>query len=130
MPSALYTCLIFQCKLVTIIRKQSIKINKLRSFFRFLEFEEFCKLSAKFLVDEDPEGMKKELKEAFRIYDKGPPINDVSSNCQNEMNFKKRQNMNKNYEKLIFIFDGVSIFFHLWINIRAPNVSHPLSICT
>ena len=42
-----------------------------------MEFEEFCKLSAKFLVDEDPEGMKKELKEAFRIYDKGPFINDV-----------------------------------------------------
>ena len=40
------------------------------SFFRYLEFEEFCQLSAKFLVEEDPEGMKKELKEAFRIYDK------------------------------------------------------------
>jgi len=37
---------------------------------KFLEFEEFCQLSAKFLVDEDPEVMKKELKEAFRIYDK------------------------------------------------------------
>lgn len=36
----------------------------------FLEFEEFCQLSAKFLVDEDPEVMRKELKEAFRIYDK------------------------------------------------------------
>jgi Ca2+-binding EF-hand superfamily protein len=39
--------------------------------FRFLEFEEFCQLSAIFLVGgEDEEGMKKELKEAFRIYDK------------------------------------------------------------
>ena len=37
---------------------------------RYLEFEEFCQLSAKFLIDEDEEGMKKELKEAFRIYDK------------------------------------------------------------
>ena len=37
---------------------------------RYLEFEEFCILSAKFLIDEDEEGMKKELKEAFRIYDK------------------------------------------------------------
>ena len=36
---------------------------------RFLEFEEFCQLSAKFLVEEDPESMKKELKDAFRIYD-------------------------------------------------------------
>ena len=40
------------------------------NFFRYLDFGEFCQLSAKFLVDEDPEGMKKELKEAFRIYDK------------------------------------------------------------
>ena len=38
--------------------------------FRFLEFEEFCQLSAKFLIEEDEEGMKRELKEAFRIYDK------------------------------------------------------------
>ena len=37
---------------------------------RCLEFEEFCQLSAKFLIEEDEEGMKKELKEAFRIYDK------------------------------------------------------------
>ena len=38
--------------------------------FRYLEFEEFCQLSAKFLIEEDEEGMKRELKEAFRIYDK------------------------------------------------------------
>jgi len=37
----------------------------------YLEFEEFCQLAAKFLVDpEDEESMKKELREAFRIYDK------------------------------------------------------------
>jgi Ca2+-binding EF-hand superfamily protein len=36
----------------------------------YLEFEEFCQLSAKFLIEEDEEGMKRELKEAFRIYDK------------------------------------------------------------
>ena len=36
----------------------------------YLEFEEFCQLSAKFLVEEDEESMKKELREAFRIYDK------------------------------------------------------------
>ena len=35
-----------------------------------LEFGEFCQLSAKFLVEEDEEALKKELKEAFRIYDK------------------------------------------------------------
>ena len=35
-----------------------------------LEFGEFCQLAAKFLVEEDEEGLKRELKEAFRIYDK------------------------------------------------------------
>merc|ERR1712001_457234 len=35
-----------------------------------LEFGEFCQLAARFLVDEDEEALKKELKEAFRIYDK------------------------------------------------------------
>merc|ERR1719423_265067 len=35
-----------------------------------LEFEEFCILSAKFLIEEDEESLKEELKEAFRIYDK------------------------------------------------------------
>ena len=35
-----------------------------------LEFGEFCQLAAKFLVEEDDEALKKELKEAFRIYDK------------------------------------------------------------
>ena len=47
----------------------------------YLEFEEFCQLSAKFLVEEDEESMKKELKEAFRIYDKdgkGPFSNDAT----------------------------------------------------
>lgn len=35
-----------------------------------LEFEEFVSLAAKFLVEEDEESLKAELKEAFRIYDK------------------------------------------------------------
>merc|ERR1719510_1227196 len=35
-----------------------------------LEFGEFCQLAAKFLIEEDEEALKKELKEAFRIYDK------------------------------------------------------------
>ena len=35
-----------------------------------LEFGEFCQLAAKFLVEEDDEALKKELKEAFRIHDK------------------------------------------------------------
>ena len=36
-----------------------------------IEFEEFCQLCAKFLIEEpDDETMKAELKEAFRVYDK------------------------------------------------------------
>ncbi|KAK7075719.1 hypothetical protein SK128_024944 [Halocaridina rubra] len=35
-----------------------------------LEFEEFVELAAKFLIEEDEEALKAELKEAFRIYDK------------------------------------------------------------
>merc|ERR1711963_695356 len=35
-----------------------------------LEFPEFIQLAAKFLIEEDEEQMKWELKEAFRIYDK------------------------------------------------------------
>ena len=35
-----------------------------------IEFPEFLQLSAKFLIEEDEEAMLKELKEAFRLYDK------------------------------------------------------------
>ena len=35
-----------------------------------LEFEEFCILAARFLIEEDEEQMRKELKQAFRFYDK------------------------------------------------------------
>ncbi|XP_063223168.1 troponin C, isoallergen Bla g 6.0301 [Bacillus rossius redtenbacheri] len=35
-----------------------------------LEFEEFITLAAKFIVEEDAEAMEKELREAFRLYDK------------------------------------------------------------
>ncbi|KAL5291906.1 tnc-2 family protein [Megaselia abdita] len=35
-----------------------------------LEFGEFVQLAAKFIVEEDAEAMQKELREAFRLYDK------------------------------------------------------------
>lgn len=35
-----------------------------------LEFDEFVQLAAKFIVEEDTEAMQKELREAFRLYDK------------------------------------------------------------
>ena len=36
-----------------------------------IEFSEFLQLSAKFLIEEDEEAMMKELRDAFRLYDKG-----------------------------------------------------------
>ncbi|KAK7871881.1 hypothetical protein R5R35_006461 [Gryllus longicercus] len=35
-----------------------------------LEFEEFCDLAGRFLIEEDTEAMQEELREAFRLYDK------------------------------------------------------------
>jgi len=35
-----------------------------------LEFDEFTTLAAKFIIEEDAEAMEKELREAFRLYDK------------------------------------------------------------
>ena len=47
-----------------------------------IEFAEFCQLCAKFLVeDPDPETMRAELKQAFRLFDKQ---GTVSCNIQEE----------------------------------------------
>lgn len=46
-----------------------------------LEFGEFCQLAARFLVEEDEEALKKELKEAFRIYDKEGILIVYSATC-------------------------------------------------
>merc|ERR1712088_945525 len=35
-----------------------------------VDFENFCYVAAKFMTEEDEEGLRDELKEAFRIYDK------------------------------------------------------------
>lgn len=54
-----------------------------------IEFEEFCTLAARFLVEEDAEAMQQELKEAFRLYDKeGSNIN------QYEIQFQFLRNVN------------------------------------
>lgn len=42
-----------------------------------IEFEEFCTLAARFLVEEDAEAMQQELKEAFRLYDKEGKQNQI-----------------------------------------------------
>lgn len=44
-----------------------------------LEFEEFITLAAKFIVEEDAEAMQKELREAFRLYDKEGGLSDCYS---------------------------------------------------
>lgn len=35
-----------------------------------IEFAEFCILAAKFIIEEDDADVARELKEAFRLYDK------------------------------------------------------------
>ncbi|XP_037082647.1 troponin C-like [Pollicipes pollicipes] len=48
-----------------------------------LEFEEFVTLAAKFIIEDDAEAMSKELKEAFRLYDKaGNGYIPTSSLCE------------------------------------------------
>ena len=53
-----------------------------------LEFPEFVQLAAKFLIEEDEEQMKWELKEAFRIYDKHGEY--ILSNNSNLLQGKKQ----------------------------------------
>ena len=45
-----------------------------------LEFEEFVTLAAKFIIEDDSEAMAKELKEAFRLYDKEGEIVCIRGN--------------------------------------------------
>jgi Ca2+-binding EF-hand superfamily protein len=42
-----------------------------------LEFEEFITLAAKFIIEEDAEAMEKELREAFRLYDKEGMLSEL-----------------------------------------------------
>jgi len=59
-----------------------------------LEFEEFAQLAAKFLLEEDLTELKKELREAFRIYDKegvGYITNDVFVEILRELDPKLTQ---------------------------------------
>merc|ERR1711997_648280 len=53
------------------VQKNAIEetINELESDSEKVDFETFCKIAAKHMI-EDEEGLRDELKEAFRIYDK------------------------------------------------------------
>lgn len=56
-----------------------------------MEFEEFCTLAARFLVEEDTEAMQQELREAFRLYDKegnGYITTDVFKSILHELDDK------------------------------------------
>merc|ERR1712020_362217 len=54
------------------VQKNAIEetISELESDSEKVDFETFCKIAAKFMTEEDEEGLRDELKEAFRIYDK------------------------------------------------------------
>ena len=52
------------------VRRCNLAFPLTRQGSGLLEFGEFCQLAARFLIEEDEEALKKELKEAFRIYDK------------------------------------------------------------
>ena len=49
-----------------------------------LEFGEFCVLAAKFLIEEDEESLKKELRDAFRYYDKDK-VGSISTDTLKEI---------------------------------------------
>lgn len=65
-------------KIVSLIHSRFYVQSELKTWFCCgfyiesgrLEFVEFVQLAAKFIVEEDAEAMQKELKEAFRLYDK------------------------------------------------------------
>ena len=60
----------YYAKLITHLNSQEIVDEIDEDESGLLEFPEFVQLAAKFLIEEDEEQMKWELKEAFRIYDK------------------------------------------------------------
>ena len=79
--------------------------NNITGFFAGsgeLEFEEFCILAARFLIEEDEEQMRKELKEAFRFYDKE---GRCTCPCQSRIYFMHRNNS----DNLKSPLDGVPI---------------------
>ena len=74
-----------------------------------LEFEEFCTLAARFLVEEDSEAMQQELREAFRLYDKegiGPITHQSKLFCRNS-------------RKSADFSPELSFFFRKWIYYNA-----------
>lgn len=61
-----------------------------------LEFEEFVTLAAKFIVEEDAEALEKELREAFRLYDKAGKFFTVQQVWNSVLPLNRLQNKLEN----------------------------------
>merc|ERR1719193_2135295 len=73
-----------------------------------LGFEQFTELAAKFLVEEDEEALKKELTEAFRIYDKegqGFITNETLKEILREIDNKLTEALKKELTEAFRIYD-------------------------
>merc|ERR550532_2880627 len=81
-----------------ILKSMGVDVNKVDMEYYSAEVDEeetgkfsfnmFCQVSAKFMIEDDEEQMKEELKEAFRIYDKegqGFITNDVLKDILREI---------------------------------------------
>merc|ERR1711890_139303 len=78
---------ISQTTMQMILKSMGVECKKddMDGKFTFLQF---CQVSAKFMIEDDEEQMKEELKEAFRIYDKegqGFITNDVLKDILREI---------------------------------------------
>jgi len=67
-----------------------------------LEFEEFVTLAAKFIVEDDAEALEKELREAFRLYDKEGNNKSRNKVCKTKL-FHIPRRFRKFY-KIIWIY--------------------------
>lgn len=67
-----------------------------------MEFDEFVTLAAKFIVEEDAEALEKELREAFRLYDKEGKNESDNNDLAPEFSLKFR---NRGVSKCIDVKD-------------------------
>ena len=74
---------IFNCQLTFKLEEEDVQKLNLIQMSNVVNFQ----VSAKFMIEDDEEQMKEELKEAFRIYDK-----EVNMNIKSEHKWKYRQN--------------------------------------
>lgn len=58
------------CNKYTDVCNDKLSISLIISDTGLVNFDSFCKVAGHFLENEDDEALQKELKEAFRLYDK------------------------------------------------------------